>query len=416
MPIFEYRAQDPEGKPFNGTLVSPSLTAAAAELEKRGYRVDHLAASVMVGDPIPADFKAGSEDEKKSPDITSQRHYVQTHVVGQFIGQVPLNDLAFFFRQLSTMLHAGVGMVQTFDTLGNQTHNGQLKSIIREISQHAREGRPMSAGMQRYPEVFSPLILSLVRVGEESGVLDATLAQISDYIEREIKLRNLIRRNTMYPKIVIGASIVIILVANMIIGSVGGKNFLTSPLTTPSTWIVLGPFLVGLWLFVKLGLPNPNVKEGWDRAILKIPYLGHTVYQMIMAKFGRALAALYRGGVPMPRAVMLAADACGSQSVRAQIYPAAKRLEEGGSITQTFAETGAFHPIVLDMVQTGESTGNLDMMLDKLADFYEGDSEVRANAMAMILGVVCLLIVGAYVCYLAVTFYGGQFAAIKQEM
>lgn len=303
-------------------------------------------------------------------------------------------------------------MVQTLETLGRQTGNSILKSVLRELTEHAREGRPMSFGMQRYPEVFTPLMLSMVRVGEESGSLDSTLRYTADYIDREIKLRNLIRRQTMYPKVVIGASIVIILVANWIIAGLGGKG-LSSPLTSPATWIVLAPLIAGMWLFVKLGLPNPRIKHDFDEFIHRIPYLGTTVKMMVMAKFGRALAALYRGGVPLHRATLLAADACGSEAIRARLYPVGKRLEQGESLTTTFAETGAVDGIVLDMIQTGESTGNLDQMLDKMADFYEDDSETRANAMAMILGVVCLLLVAAYVLYVLVTFYSGYFGTLS---
>lgn len=416
MPIFEYRAVDTEGNAISGTMAGASLMAAGAELEKRGYRVDHLALAQMPGDPIPAEFgrteTAAAPPVQEGPDITRQRTYVETHIVGQFIGKVPLADLMFFFRQLATMLHAGVGMVQSLETLRNQTSDATLKNIIGELAEHARQGRPLSFGMQRYPEAFSPLILSLIRVGETSGILDETLRQIATYLDREIKLRNNIRRQTAYPKMVIGASIVIILVTNMIITAVGGGGLLSSPLTNPVTWIFLAPLLAGLWLFVRLGLPNPQIKHNYDQFVQKLPYIGETVKQMAMAKFGRALAALYRGGVSLPDATQLSADACGSEYLRAKIYPAVPRLKDGYGLSQTYAETGAFSPIVLDMVHTGESTGNIDMMLDKMADFYEDESETRSNVMAHILGVVCLVGVGCYIGFIVISFYVGRVGGI----
>lgn len=415
MPTFEYKATDPMGETVQGTLAGSSLVTAASELEKRGLRVEHLAAVEGAAEPIAAPPIVESPRIRESGpprDITSERNYVQTHVVGQIVSLVSLSDLLFFFRQLATMLKAGVGMVQTLETLSRQTGNPKLKSIVAELTEHAREGRPMSFGMQRYPEVFSPLILAMIRVGEESGTLDAILGHLAEYIDREIKLRNLIRRQTLYPKIVLASSIGIILVANAIITSFGGTGLISSPLTSPVTWIVLAPLIVGMFLFVRLGLPNPRIKTNWDQFILGIPYLGTTVKMMAMAKFGRALAAMYRGGVPLHKAAPLAADACGSEFLRGRIYPAARRLEDGTGVTQAFAETGVIDPIVLDMIQTGEHTGNLDLMLDKMADFYEDDAEVRANAMAMILGVCCLILVGAYVLYIAITFYAGRFAGI----
>lgn len=415
MPIFEYRATDIEGNPVQGTMSGASLTAAGAELEKRGYRIDHLAVAQMPGDPIPADFGregASSAAPAEGPDIMRQRSYVETHVVGQFVGRVPLNDLMFFFRQLATMLQAGIGMVQALTTLKGQTQDSRLKEIIGELAEHARQGRPLSFGMQRYPEAFSPLVLSLIRVGETSGVLDETLRQITAYLEREIKLRNNIRRQTLYPKIVIGASIVIILVTNMIITAVGGGGMLSSPLTNPITWVFLGPLIAGLWLFTRLGLPNPRIKHNWDQFVQKIPYLGETVRQMAMAKYGRAMAALYRGGVGIPESTQLAADACGSEFIRAKIYPAIPLLKDGQSITTTYVQTGAFNPIVIDMIQTGETTGNLDMMLDKMADFFEDESETRSNVMANVLGVVCLVGVGVYIGFIVIGFYVGRIGGI----
>lgn len=412
MPIFEYRAVDIDGNPVSGTMSGASLTAAGAELEKRGYRVDHLAMTQHPGDPIPAEFGREGSHPSEGPDITRERTYVETHVVGQFVRRVPLPDLMFFFRQLATMLHAGIGMVQALDTLKGQTNDPKLKSIIGELSQHAREGRPLSFGMQRYPEAFSPLVLSLIRVGETSGIVDDTLRQIAAYIEREIKLRNNIRRQTLYPKIVLGASIFIILGANVVITSFGGTGLLSSPLTNPVTWIFLAPMIAGLWLFTRLGLPNPRIKHNYDQFVQKVPYIGETVRQMAMAKFGRAMAALYRGGVGLPESTQLAADACGSEFIRAKIYPAIPRLKEGHGLAQTYVETGAFSPIVLDMVQTGEQTGNIDMMLDKMADFYEDESETRSNASATILGVVCLLAVAIYVGVIVIRFYMGQVSGI----
>lgn len=406
MPTFEYKATDPEGQAVQGTLAGTSLTTAAGELEKRGLVVEHLAAVEGVPEPIAG---PPPKIEGERPDISSERNYVQTHVVGQAIGKVPLSDQLFLFRQLATMLKAGVGMVQSLETLSRQTQNYKLVAILREATEHAREGRPLSFCFQRYPEVFAPLVLSMVRVGEESGTLDSTLRYIAEYLEREIRLRNMIRRQTLYPKIVIGASILIIGGANLVVGFFGGTG-IYSPLTQWSTWVVLGPIIVGIYLFVRFGLPNPNVRHSWDGFVQGIPYIGATSRMFAMAKFGRALAAMYRGGVPLHRGTMLAADACGNDYIRAKFAPAGHYLEEGRSISETMALTGAVDPIVLDMIRTGDATGNLDMMLDKMADFYEDDGETRSNVMATVLGVVCLLIVAIYVLYVVVTFYTGHFS------
>lgn len=406
MAIFEYKGVDASGQAVSGTLTGASLAAAAASLEERGLSIEHLAPT-----------EAGTEEQvpREAPRINEpvpQRSYVETHVAGQLI-QVPLADLGFFFRQLGTMLHAGVGVVQTLETLYAQTSNFRLKAVIRETADYAREGRPLSTGFERYPDIFSPLMIAMVKTGEKAGMMVDTLRQISDYIDREIRLRNLIRRVTIYPKIVIFASIFIICAANWIVGMVGGQGTIWSPLTSLSTWFCLAPALIGLWIFIKFIVPNPHMKVKWDRFMLGLPYFGTTSHQLAMAKFGRAFASLYRGGVSPHDATILSADSCGNEAIRWQVYPAAKRVEEGVGVTQAFAETRAFSPIVLDMVSTGENTGNLDTMLEKMAEFYEDDAETRATASGQVLGVVALILVGIYVLIVVINFYVKHFSGIS---
>jgi type II secretory pathway component PulF len=432
MPIFEYRALDAQGQAVTGTLVSPSLAEAAGQLAGRGLAVEHVGLAKSAGDPLadappnmsappilnsaaPAGPPVETAYEEPGPkkDITGQRSAVMTQMVGPLVMKVPLSDLMFFFRQLATMLHAGVGMVQSLDTLVGQTRDPRLKMVVREMSQHAKEGRPMTAGMQRYPEVFSPLMVSMTRAGEESGSLESILRQVADYIEKEIQLRSLLRKLTIYPKLVLVASIFIILGANMFIAWMGKDDRIYSPLTNPVVWMFIVPLVVLLFLFFRVGLANARVKHNYDQFLLALPYLGTTLHQFSMAKFGRAFAALHRAGVPMHRAIKLAADACGSEYLRSRMYPAARDLEEGQGITETFAKTGAFSPVVLDMTRTGETTGQIDQMLDRLADFYEQDSEVRAHATANIFSVVVLVCVGIYVAYVVITFFLTYLARIQ---
>jgi type II secretory pathway component PulF len=351
-----------------------------------------------------------------APPPTERRSAIMTDVVGPLLYKVPLDQLLFFFRQLGTMLNAGVPIVSSLDTLARQSRDPRIHGVIHELQGHVQAGRELSVGMQRYPEIFSPLMLSLIRAGEQGGMLDASLTQMADYIEREIALRNLIRKATLYPKIVIFCSIFIILGANYIIHSVFNKpGGIATPLTEPATWVVLTPLIVFLFLFFRVGVNNPRMRHSYDHVLLKIPGIGSTVHQMAMAKFSRAFAALYKGGVPMPKAVLLSADACGSDYLRSKIYPAGAALEEGMGITEALGRTGAFSGQVIDMTQTGETTGRLDEMLEKVADYYEDDSTVKANQLAIILGVVCFLAVAAYVAYIVINFYSGQMSTLTQQ-
>ncbi len=437
MPVFEYKATNEEGHPVNGTMLSGSLSQAADELTKLGLRVSSIGSPSGVGDPLvdyvptsSAENSASSSREStfqppspsngwpptETPPSTEPRSKFMTEVVGPLVNKISLTHQIMLFRQLHTMLKAGVPIVQTLDTLAGQTHDLRLKSVVWELKGHAMEGRPISAGLQRYPEMFSPLIVSLMRVGESGGMLENSCKQIADYLDREIELRNLVRRVTIYPKLVLGTSMVVILAANFLMKYLNVKGGLSSPLTDLSTWIILGPILIGLFLFNRVGLANPRIRFNYDQLVLRVPYFGITIQQLCMARFGRAFGALYAGGVAVPEALKLGADACGNEYMRACLHPLFKRLEEGDGIHETLRSSGVFSPIVLDMIHTGETTGNINEMLTKMAEFYEDESKMRSTQSAYAIGVFALVVVGVYVGFIVFQFYSQYASSISVDL
>ncbi|MBI5706022.1 MAG: type II secretion system F family protein [Armatimonadetes bacterium] len=454
MPVFEYRGTNPNGQPASGTLFCASMGAAVEDLTQRGFTIEHLQISSGLGDPLatqqssqsaPADTaptQAGGQATQPmaiagpaapprpetpsttprtptSPENISPLDAPRSAMVTDFLGHifaVPLPALLFFFRQLATMLNAGVGMVGSLDTLSTQTSDPRLRAAIQEFRLQALEGRPLTYGLSRYPEIFSPLMLSMVRAGEDVGRIDESLKLVARHIEEEIALRNLYKRVTFYPKFVVIASIAIVLATNLILGALGKGPGLSSPLTEPATWVVLLPLIVLAFFFFRVGVKQPRIRVFYDQFIQKVPALGKTMHQFAMAKFGRAFGTLYAGGVPIQRAALLAADSCGNEYMRQLVYPAAKQIEEGGSMAEAFARTGAFSPIVLDMMRTGETTGNVDMMMQKMADFYEDEANTRAIQMGHIFGVVCLICVAMYIGYIVFSFWSGYAAGFGGEM
>ena len=434
MPTFEYQAENSDGKTVTGVVVGSSMDQALRELSTTGLMVLKIGSAVNPNDPLsmsqtssathpsttPAPGQGQSRavstvpDQPVGPD-TAERSYIATSVIGPLVGKVALTNLLFFFRQLATMLEAGVPIVQAIDTLVGQTRDPHFKMIVQEIRDHVAVGRSMSVGMQRYPEVFSPVMMSLIRAGEEGGFLDSALSSIANYVERDIALRNLYKRVTFYPKLELGASIVIILAANYILASIGGSFRLWSPLTTPATWVVLTPIIIFLFLFSRVGLANSRVKYNYDAILSNIPVLGGIMRQMAMARFGRAFGALHRGGVPMARTVQLASDACGNEWLRSLMQPAAKNLDTGAGITETLTSTGAFSPIVLNMMATGEHTGKLDAMVDKMADYYEDEAETKSIQLARIVGFCVSMLVALYIAIIVINFWTGYSAGLKPD-
>ena len=433
MPTFEYQATKPDGSTESGLLFGASLDGVARDLQAKGLTVTRVGLATSVGDPLagtaipsprrvevpaaqaPLAYEAPVAVPPGPP--TGERSYFETSVWGPLAGGVDLNHLAFFFRQGGTMLNAGVPIGQSLNTLAGQARSPKLATILRETVGHVEAGRPLSDGFQRYPEVFSTVVLSVLRAGETGGFVDTAMHTIADYLNQEIELRRLYKKVTFYPKLQLAASAIIIVVANLIIASVApGAKGLSSPLTTPATWIVLGPILVLLFLFSRVGLANPRVKYNWDAVVANLPYIGTTLRQVAMARFGRAFAALYSSGVPVGPAIRMSADACGNEYLRAAIHPAPARLEGGAGITETLRATGAFSPIVLDMMATGETTGDLDGMLRKMSEFYVGEAEVRQIKLGQVFGVVVALAVAIYIGYIVVTFWSGYGAGVSNAI
>lgn len=393
MPLFAYSAQTATGATESGVLESASRSAAAEALAKRGLEVTSL--------------------EERTGQGLPPRSAVQTDLLGRIVDVVPLTALQFFFRQASVMLDAGINPSDVYASLAKGTRDAKLASILREAHEGAVAGQPVSLTLQRYPEVFPPLMLSAVRVGEQSGTLALQCRHLSEYIERDIQLRNTIKRETAGPKLTVAASVVIILLTNALVTSISAS---AQRLPVPiALWLLVLGAGAGAFLFVRLLLPRPEVRLGFDRFVQRLPGLGPMVHGFAMAKFGRAFGVMYRSGVPFSQALAHAADACGNAAVRADVLPAVQRLEQGAGVTESLAATGAFTPLVLDMARTGEETGQMDEMLSKVADFYEEEGATQAQVAAKFVGVACLLAVAAYVGFVVVTFYSGYFASVLRS-
>lgn len=395
MPTFTYSAFDPAGQRQTGVVEAVDERHAHARLSESGLMVETISAG-----------QQGDEGR----DVFSK------YLIGPLVGRVNKEALQRFFAQLNSMFRAGVPLVQSLDTLANSTSHGRLRSVIIDMKTFVLAGKPLSESMKKYPEVFGPLLTSLVIVGERAGTLDSSFQQCADYLDREVRLRNRIKRATFYPKLVFVMILIIPIVTAAIIKAIAPNAAVLLPIFSlaeqPWFWPVVVTLLVASIIFFRLLLEVPSIRRGWDGFLLRIPYVGHTLYIYSMAKFSRALSALYAGGVAVHEAMTRAADACGNEALRWQIRPAANRLVEGRGITESMRNTGAFSHIVLDMSGTGERTGNMESMLTHVAEQYEDEADVRMEKTAMILQVVAILAVAIIVGFIVVTFFMNYIALL----
>lgn len=388
MPTFTYSALDPSGQRQTGVVEARDERHARARLSESGLRVETITPGYPHGEG---------------------RDFFSQHLFGPLFGRVNKEALQRFFAQLNSMFRAGVPLVQSLDTLAKSTSHPRLRSVIHDMKNFVLAGKPLSESMRKYPEVFGPLLTSLVAVGERAGTLDASFQQCAEYLEREVRLRNRIKRATFYPKLVFIAILIIPIGTAAIIKAIAPNAAVLLPIFSlaeqPWFWPIALMMLVASIVFFRLLLEVPSIRRGWDAFLLRIPYLGHTLYIYSMAKFSRALSALYAGGVSVHEAMAMAADACGNESLRWQIRPAATELVEGRGITESMRRTGAFSPIVLDMSATGERSGNMESMLNHVAEQYEDEADVRMEKTAMVLQVAAILVMAVIVGFIVVNFF-----------
>ncbi len=433
MALFRYVGTQSDGTPSQGEVLAVSIQEAVSRLQAQGVTVEEVSKAIDASDPLasaevfraaPPTATAAAEPSSHTEQRSAEGHYdegpptearsrIETEFAGALVGGVPLSDLQFFFRQLSTMLNAGLGAAQAMDVLTQQTRHSKLKKVVGETRDHIIAGRPMTVGFQRYPEVFSPLMISMIRTGEEGGMVAEQTRMLADYIQRDIELRNIIRRETAYPKLVLGASVLIITATNIILQSIKpGSQGINSPLTTFGVLIVVIPLCIALLIGMKLAKQRPELMSTWHSFTASLPWIGDMIRGFAMARFGRAFGALYAAGVPSPKAFLLAADACGNEALRFKMQTAANDLENGCSMSEAFIRTKAFNPLVIDMVKTGEMTGNVDLMLNKMAEYYEDEGSTKARQSAMILGVLVFLAVALYVGFVIISFYTSMYGGM----
>ncbi|MCS7273388.1 MAG: type II secretion system F family protein [Fimbriimonadales bacterium] len=395
MPTFRYVARTPEGREVRGTVQANSRLEATDAVRKQGYWLLELYA----------------EPEPRTPVHAAQ------HTIWQpLFGGVPLKVLAVFFRQFATTMAAGVPMYQALTTLSNQRGlNARLQRVITDIRDRVLAGESLADAFDKHPAVFSPIIRAMVRVGETSGALERVLRLIATYLENELELRRLISRVTLYPKIVLFFAIVIPQLIPALITLVGGQG--GAPvgqvlLGIGQTFLMIFLVIFAIWALFRIAMQAYGFRYAWGLFTVSLPWLGFTVRQLALARFARALSALYNAGLPLSQAIRYAADATGNEYLRSRLLPAGAKLEAGYGITQTFASTGVFPPMVMDMVATGENTGELSFMMDKVAEYYEEEGKLRSYQAGHILGVAVYIGVAIYVAIILIQFYAGYFSAI----
>jgi type II secretory pathway component PulF len=348
------------------------------------------------------------------PNRTVWQRFLETMIYPVYAGVV-FKEMPPFFRQFSTLISAGIPLYQALAALEANTKNGKLKEICREGQKQVLAGGKFSDVMAAYPWIFQPVQIELVRASEQGGMLDRVLVQLAEYSEHELEIRRIIRRETFYPKAVLFVALMIfgssivgsgeMAIVRLVLGDLSGMGYLAN--TLGFGLVMLFPILA-LVAICRLFLFNVSgVQEIYDRIKLTLPGIGKVVRLFALARFTRTFAALYKGGFSVGTCLQLSGDASGNAVIARAAHRAIATAEQGGLASQALATSGAFPPMALDMLRTGEMTGNMDTMLDKVGDYFEDEGKLKAHQAAILFGVIVFLIVALLVATKVIQFYTG---------
>lgn len=361
MPFFNYRGRDERGLAVTGRIESTSEAAVADSLLSRN----------IIPIDITTDMVNGNEAGKPQPLIKLKK--------------VKLTDLVFFCRQMHTLLRAGVPILEALQSLRQSNETTPLGDVLVSLMQSLNTGTGLSGAMRRRPDVFNPLFVSIIELGEASGNLHETFMQLAGYLEQDQETRNRVNAAIRYPLFVlITIAIAIGIINGFVIpafADVFAKFGADLPLPTRilvatskftvSYWYLIVAAVFVVFLAAKKYIKTPKGRYNWDKKKLNLPLVGKIIFGATLARFSRALAINLQSGVPWNTAMNILSETVDNAFVAEHVMRMRDGVEQGESITRTAAATGLFPPLVLQMMAVGEKAGSIDQLMMEVATYYE---------------------------------------------
>ncbi|AEK58068.1 Type IV fimbrial assembly protein PilC [Acidithiobacillus caldus SM-1] len=385
---FIWEAKSPDGK----RVLKGEMSAASANVVRASLRRQGLVPTVVRKVPKPLFGEKGVKEAQ----------------------------IVVMVRQLSTMINAGVPLVQSFELLISATSQPGMKKLLKGILKHLNEGESLSQSLAHYPRYFDRLFVSLVQAGEQGGILDTILLRLADYREKSLALSKKVKSAMFYPAAIISVMIVVVVILMIFVIPVFANLFksfgATLPLLTQiviniSNWmkghwyiVVLLP-IAAVWAFIYVYKRNYRFKTVVDRYSLKIPVLGDILLKGAVARFNRTLATMQAAGVPIMEALETLSRVSGNAIIEKSILDARDDVAKGGRITTKLKEDGIFPLMATQMLAIGEETGAIETMASKVADFYENEVNEAVNRLSTLMEPAIMVVLGIIVGTLVIAMY-----------
>lgn len=325
--------------------------------------------------------------------------------------KLPLQELTMFTQQLSSLLTAGLPLVQSLEALQDQTENQVFRVVIRDVRMEISAGNSFSHAIKKYPNTFNSLFISMVEAGEASGALAEILGKVALYFEASVKLTKKVKSAMTYPIAVIGLAVALVNVLLIFVIPVFAEMFADfgAKLPTPTQMLIdTSAFLknnflylagvagVAYFLLVKF-IKTPKGREAKDRFLLRAPIIGPLVHKIALSRFCRTYATLLRSGVPILRTLEIVSAASNRVQIENACDSISKHVSQGGQVSEVLAADPYFPPIMKHMVKAGESTGNVDGMMTKVADFYDTETEATVASLTSLIEPMLIVFLGVVV-------------------
>lgn len=333
-------------------------------------------------------------------------------------GAPKLAERVQLFRELATLVNAGMSLGMALSTLAEQGGSVEQVAAVRDASRKVLAGKRFSEVMQVYPKVFSELNVALIAAGEEGGHLDEMLTLSADYLERDLEFQQTLARETLYPKLLLAAVLLIPVGARMIIaglqGSMVAAFLIGLKLLAAFAVVVVVPAGLLYFVYRRYYTTSDTGRRTIDDMRLRIPIWGQVTRKMAWARLCRALSALYGAGVNIRSAVGIASRTAGNRAIEEVMERTVPALERGEKLSDALAKTGQIPPLALSMLRTGESTGGIDSTMTKVADYFEAEASTTVRKGMTAIVPLAVILFGVVVLIMALQAYGGYFSSLLQ--
>jgi general secretion pathway protein F len=392
MPVFAYRGLGSDGRNVNGVVDADSARTARGKLRASGI--------------FPTDIFEESSAAARPETVREWFPAWRT--------RLPPGELSLLTRQLSALLGAGVQLVDALTALSDQAARASTKRMLSQVRERVREGSSLADALALHPHIFSDLYVGMVRAGEQAGALEVVLDRLAEYSERQSEFVSKVRDALTYPIIMmcVGAAIMGFLVTYVVpqVATIFEQQHAALPLATQiligfsdfvtTYWYLLALALAGLIGGIITTLATPRGRRFYDTWILRIPYIGSTLIKIICARFGRTLATLLASGVQLLPALDAVKGVVTNVLMKDAVQKARDSIREGQGMGVMLAQSRLFPPLLIEMVKVGERSGELERMLERVADNYEHEVSHSLNQMTAVLQPVMTVAMAAVIVFM----------------